>query len=111
MEKADMDVDTVANVRRRINELTEIIKGYQEELKDEENSHQKWNELQKKLVDFYNFCSEMLTMINDPEYTPSYKDKRDAIEFFGINAIITGTKDDPKVEVTVNPPLIVSLLT
>ena len=111
MEKEEMDPDTVVNANRRIKELGEIIKEGETELHDAENSHKKWNELQDRLIDFHNTCTQMRVNIDDPEYTPSYQDKRKAIEFLGIHASITGTTNEPIIKMTVDPPSIMSLST
>ena len=108
MEKDDLDNDTVISLKRRLQELKNEIKIYEEELKDEARIHEKWKAQQEKLERFHKFCKEMLEKIDDPSYTPTYQEKRDALEFLGLKLKVSNFKGDPKIEFILDPPSLAS---
>jgi len=109
LEKNELEEDSVNAIKHRLKELTQMINGYESELREEEISHTKWEELQVKLDKLHKFCADMREKIDDYTYTPTYKEKRDALEFFGILVKVSGGKGKPKLEVISNPPSIVSI--
>jgi hypothetical protein len=110
MEKDDLDMDTANILKRRLKELMDIIKACEAELIDEEAMHRKWKEHQERVDKFHNFCKLMREKIGDSAYVPTYEEKRETLEFFGVIVKVSGFKGEPKIEITVNPPSIVSML-
>lgn len=110
MEKGDMDYDTVDSLKLRIKDTAKAIEAYTEELNKEANTQKKWEDVQKRLNKLHKFCSDMREKIDDPNYEPTYQEKRDAIELFGITVTVLGFKKALKMDVSVNPPSIMSLL-
>lgn len=102
-----LDKETEEWLSRELRDLAEKKKGYEGELKTTEDRHDKYTLLQSRLAEFHQRCQELR---ENPEFTPSDAFKRDAIDFFGITAIIWQQDHKPHYKIESNPPLIVSLL-
>ncbi|QBD80467.1 recombinase family protein [Ktedonosporobacter rubrisoli] len=108
LEDEDLDDDTYTDIKARLKELADRKRGYEDELNAETNIHEEWKREQEKLRNFHRRCREMREQLNDPEYETDYAFKREAIEFFGITAIVWKTDHNPRIEIMCNPPSIVS---
>jgi DNA invertase Pin-like site-specific DNA recombinase len=108
LEDEDLDDDTYSEIKLRLKELADLKRGYENELAREINIHEEWRKAQDQLKYFHKRCQEMREKIDDPEYIPEGKFKREAIEFFGITAWIRKAGSDQRVEIQLNPPSIVS---
>lgn len=80
------------------------------QLEDERAFQQKYNQLQERIAEFHQRCREWREKLGDPEFTPTYQFMRDACEFFGITAIVYKFGHDPRFEIQVRPPSIMSLI-
>ena len=74
------------------------------------DTHAMWLQLEAKLDEVHQRCQEWREKLNDPEFIPPYKEKRELCEFFGITIICYQNGHKPPYETEVNPPSIVSLL-
>ncbi len=109
LEKDDLESDSITAINHRLKELSQMISSYESELQQEETSYMKWKELQIKLNKLHKFCADMREKLDDHTYMPTYKEKRDALEFFGVSVKVSGGKGKPKLEVTASPPSIISM--
>lgn len=110
LTELDLDEDTEVWLSGQLRELATDKQSYEEELKSSENVHEKWKKIQERLDELHEFCRKMREHLNDPHFIPTYQQKRDACEFFGITAIIWKQGHKPHYEFTADPPSIVSLL-
>ena len=83
-------------------------RGYEHELTLESNIHEEWKKAQEHLKNFHRKCDEYREIIDDLNYEPDYKFKREAIEFFGIVVRVWRKQDGHRMEAESNPPSIVS---
>src|SRR5260370_42328396 len=83
LEDEDMDDDTYADVKLRLQKLAEMKRGYENALTVEGNIHEGWKKEQEQLNNFHRKCDEYRKKIDDHNYEPDYEFKREAIEFFG----------------------------
>ncbi len=81
LEDEDLDDDTYADVKRRLKELVDLKRGYENELNTEVNIHDEWMKVQEKLKHFHKRCQEMRERLDDPDYEPDYTFQREAVEF------------------------------
>ena len=108
LEDEDLDDETYAEVKARLKELADLKKGYESELAKEINIHEEWRKIQDQLTHFHKRCQEMREKLDDLEYKPDDKFKREAIQFFGITAWVWKTNHKPRIEIQLNPPSIAS---
>ncbi len=78
--------------------------------RDEQAVQEKYNKVQQRLLAFYKRCAEWREKLDDPEFNPPYKFRRDAIEFFGITAIAYRSGSRPRAETQTDPPSIMSIV-
>ena len=71
---------------------------------------QKYNQLQERIEQFHQRCSEWREKVDDPEFTPTYEFMRDACEFFGITAIVYKFGREHRFEIQARTPSIMSLI-
>ena len=83
---------------------------YLQALADEQSFQEKYRLLQRRLADFRLKCQEWREKVNDPKFIPLWQLKRDAVEFFGITAIVYKAGSDPRFEIQVTLPSIMSLI-
>ncbi len=108
LEDEDMDDDTYADVKRRLRELADQKRAYESELAIEINVHEEWKKTQDQLRHFHKRCQEMREKLDDPNYDPDSKFKREALEFFGITVWVWKADHNPRIEIQSNPSFIVS---
>src|SRR5262249_7761387 len=108
LEDEDLDDETYTNVKRRLKELADLKRGYEKELATEIDIHEEWKKTQDQLRNFHKRCQEMREKLDDPEYEPDNKFKREAIEFFGITAWVWKADHKPRIDIQLNPPSIAS---
>ena len=111
MEDEDLDDDTYTDIKRRLAELANLKKGYESELKKEINIHDEWKKTQEQLNHFNKRCQQMLIQLNDPTYEVDYEFKREVIEFLGIIVRVWRSDHNPRFEIELNVPSIVSSTT
>ncbi len=80
------------------------------ELADEQELQEKYKKVQKRVAEFHRRCQEWRENLDNPDFKPSYKFKRDACEFFGITATVWKNDHHPRYTLESRPPSIVSLL-
>lgn len=105
-----LDRNTEDVLTMRLKEIEKLEYEYNSELLDDDKIHQQWEEAQKRLEKLHRKCAVMREKLNDPNYEPDYKTKREYIEFFGITAIIWEDKHHPRFTIQSKFPEIVSPL-
>jgi len=110
LEDEDLDPETYQDIKLRLKRYAEEKVGYEEEFKRSKSIHEKWRELERRLDELHQCCAEMREKMSHPEYIPSYEQKREACELFGIHAIIWAQDHKPRFEIKCEPPSIARLL-
>lgn len=105
-----LDKGTEEFINQRLNELAKEEQGYLDELNNTQNTYEQWNKLQERLKEFHQRCAKMRDQLDDPDFESSYEFKRDACEFFGIQAVVWRQGHKPRFKIESNPPSIVTLL-
>jgi hypothetical protein len=89
MSKARMlDRSTEERLAKELKELERQEQGFNGELQTDEIIRKQWDKTQKELQHLHQKCIKMQEKLKEPTYEPSYKDKRDMIEFFGMTVIL-----------------------
>ena len=105
-----LDKGTEEFLMAQLHQLADQEDDCQRELARDEVTHEKWNQLQLKLDELHKRCEEMREKISDHNYDPSYDEKRDLVEFFGITATVWKKGHSPRFKIECNPPDIMSLI-
>jgi hypothetical protein len=109
LEDPELDDDSYADVKRRLRELKNDKDALAKEQSVQINVHEEWKKAQKKLANFHKRCAEMRDKLDDPEFEADFEFKREAIEFFGIKAVVWKKEHKPHFDITSNPLDIVSM--
>ena len=99
-----------ASFHKQAEELAAQEQECQELLAKDIDERATWLQVEAKLDELHKRCQEWREKLNDPEFIPPYKQKRELCEFFGITLICYRNRHEPPYEVEVNPPSIVSHL-
>lgn len=108
LEDEDLDDETYADIKRRLKELAEMKRGYESALNTEIDVHEEWRKAQEKLNHFHKRCQEMHEKLDDPDFNPDHRFKREAIEFFGIVVWVWKTDHRPRFEIEYYTPSLAS---
>ncbi len=111
LEDPELDDDTYADVKRRLREFKNDKDALEKELSVQINVHEEWKKAQQKLANFHKRCQEMREKLDDPQFEPDFAFKREAVEFFGIRAIVWRKNHKPHFDITCSPLDIVSMTT
>lgn len=107
IKKRTLDRKTEDHLTTQLHQLADQEQKWQDELAKDEDLHQQWRKIQEKLDKLHERCVAMREKLRDPGYTPTYGEKRELLEFFGITAIVWKKGHDPHFDVVANPPSIV----
>ena len=110
MMEGKLDPDTREFLTAQLQQLNEQEKGWTTQLAKAGEVHNKWKQVHDKLEELRNECAKMRENINDPNYTLSYRKKRDFVEYLGIYAIVWRHGHRPHFKVECNPPDIANLI-
>jgi hypothetical protein len=99
IKERKLDRNTEDVLTSRLKELEQLEYQYNSELLDDDKIHREWEIVQRELEKLHKKCATMRERLEDPTYTPSYKDKRDMIEFFGITAILWEEGHKPRIKI------------
>jgi hypothetical protein len=109
MQEGKLDTGTKDFLTGQLQLLGKQEEDCLKELADEQALQEKYKKLQKRIAEFHRRCTEWRENLNNPQFKPSYKFKRDAVEFFGISAIVWKNGTQPRYKLESRPPSIVSL--
>jgi site-specific DNA recombinase len=99
-----LDRNTEGVLTNRLKELEQLEYQYNSELLDDSRIHQQWEATQRKLEMIHQKCAVMREKLNDSTYEPSYKEKQEMIEFFGIFATIWERGHRPRFKIGLKLP-------
>ncbi len=104
------DQGTLQFLDAQLKQLADQEEGCMRELARDEDIHEKWKKVQKKLDELHMECADIRKHLDDSNYEPSYETKREILGFLGIQAVVWKKGRTPNFEIRCNPPSIVSLL-
>lgn len=104
IKERKLDRNTEGALTNRLKELEQLEYKYNSELLDDSKVHQQWDAAQRKLEKIHQKCAAMREKLSDPVYEPSYKEKREMIEFFGIFATIWENGHKPRFKIGLKLP-------
>jgi hypothetical protein len=87
-EEGELDRETIEEYTLRMKQLKQEEQQLETEYADDDKIHREWEKAQRELERLHKKCATMREKLKDPTYTPSYKEKRDMIEFLGITVIL-----------------------
>ena len=108
-EEGTLDTGTREFLTGQLTLLAKQEEEARKQLDDERVFQQKYNQLQERIAQFHQRCSEWREKLDDPEFTPDYDFMRDACEFFGITAIVYKFGHNPRFEIQARTPSLMSL--
>jgi len=92
----------------RLEEVAGQRLAFQLEIDRLSRMHEQWSEAQAKIDAFAVWCYETRTHLDNPDYAPTYREKREALEYLGICAMLFKMDHDPYIQIEVSPPDIMS---
>ncbi len=110
MKKRKPDSGTIDYLTKQLQDIAKEIEGYETQQEEEEQLHHQWRTVEEELTELHRFCAEMREKMSDPDYIPPFQKKREALEFFGITAILWGTDHKPRYQIEFDPPSVVTPL-
>ena len=105
------DRDELENIRGRIAVLQKKKRDLERMLIDLENEEEEHRKIDKAVSDFLLWCEKVRPFIDDPDYTPTYAEKRRAVVILGIAATIFPAGSDIRYTLDLKPPSIMEVLT
>ena len=117
MKTGELDRATREFLTSELRRLNDDKRQWTTQLSKVGEVHDKWKQVHDKLEELLMECEKMRENMSDSNYTPSYKTKRDFIEYLGVTVTVwrpgyvnpeTGKSQRYKVEC--NPPDITTLI-
>jgi hypothetical protein len=102
------DPTTRAILMSRLEELAKLKVGYEDQYDQILRFRINWEDAMRALDEFKAWCSEVRPQLDDEDFTPTYKQKRDALEMIGIRVVVFKEDHTPRFRVEVSPPNIMS---
>jgi len=110
MKKTRLSERTIASLNAELTVLEQQEQDARRDLDDKQKMQQKQEDLERRIGEFHQQCQEWREKLDDPEFTPTFKFKHDAVLFFGINATVWRVDHKPRYLFHTDPPEIVELL-
>lgn len=110
MMEGKLDPDTKEFLISQLHHLNEQEQRWTTQLAKVGEAHDRWKKGHNKLEELREECAIMREHIHDPNYTLSYKTKRDFVEYLGITAIVWRPEHKPRFKIECNPPDIATLI-
>jgi hypothetical protein len=109
MIKGTLDKETEDFLTSELQKLTEQEEMKKREIHSEVSEEEKLNKLHQEVIALQHYCTSIIVKIDDPEYTVSYDEKREALEKLGIHAHVYKKGNAHRVKMECKPPFIVSI--
>jgi DNA repair exonuclease SbcCD ATPase subunit len=110
MKTGELDRETREFLTSELRRLNDDKHQWTTQLSKVGETHDKWKKVHKKLDELLRECEKMRENMNDSNYIPSYKTKRDFIEYLGITVTVWRPEHRPRFKVECNPPDITTLI-
>ncbi len=104
------DPDAQATLGLRVAALTRQKNALEEERDRVQRTHINWKEAEEAYLDFVAWCDEVRDELTNPEFTPSYQRKREAIERIGLKAYVFKPGHKPRIQIKTAPPEIMNTI-
>ncbi len=83
-----LDRSTEGVLSQRLKEIDQLVHDYNSDLSDDIRIQQEWQAAEKELERLHKRCTVMRDKLAKPTYSPTFSEKRDLVEFFGLTATI-----------------------
>lgn len=110
MKKTRLSERTIASLSAELTALEQQEQEARKNLADEQRMQQKQEDLEQRIAEFHQQCEEWRENLDDPEFTPTFKFKHDAVLYFGITATVWKNDHRPRYLFYYDSPEIVELL-
>ncbi len=108
------DDDTYAELKTRLLALEKEKHELEQMLKEKDAEEEECVAIAKEIERFERWANEVRPLLADPEYQPTFEEKRAAILVLGIRAVVCPATDEimneARVQIEVSPPLIIKAL-
>jgi hypothetical protein len=102
--------DAQATLGLRVAALSKQKIGLEEERDRIRRVQIHWKEAEEAYLDFVAWCDEVRDELTNPDFTPSYQRKREAIERIGLKAYVFKPGHKPRVDIDTAPPEIMDTI-
>jgi site-specific DNA recombinase len=102
------DNDTIGMLQQRLADLEKEKRGLETMLQEAEDEDEKTQEIEDMLCKFEQWTQEVRPFLDDPDYVPTYEDKRTAMLVLGIKATIGYANTPQRFTLELAPPQIMS---
>lgn len=92
---------------KRLEELALLKEGYEEQYDAMLRYRINWEDAMRALDNFKAWCDEIRPKLTNPDYQPSYREKREALEIIGIKVAAFQATHDPRFRLDIDPPDII----
>jgi len=110
MQEGNVDKGTRDYFTVQLQFLAKEEQDAQRELNDENAFQKKYYKLQERIAAFHLQCETWRKQLDDPEFTPAFAFKREALLFFGISVTVRRIGEKPRHDFHTDPCQIVELL-
>jgi tRNA/tmRNA/rRNA uracil-C5-methylase (TrmA/RlmC/RlmD family) len=110
MRKKDLSEQTIAILGKDLKELEQQEKEAREHLANQQEVQQQYEDLDRRIAEFHQQCTEWGEKLDDSEFTPDFHFYQEAVIFFGISVKVWKVGSEPPYEIQTRPPAIVELL-
>jgi DNA invertase Pin-like site-specific DNA recombinase len=93
---------------KRLDELATLKVGYEDQYDQILRFRINWEDAMRSLDEFKKWCDSVRPELTNPDFQPTYKQMRDALEMIGIRVIVFRENHNPRFIVEVSPPDIMS---
>lgn len=105
------DRDMIEMLQERLVKLQKEKRGLEVLLEEENTVQEEEEKIEEAIAKFETWAARVRPLLDDPDYHPSYDDKRSAIVVLGITATVYPAGSRERYKLVVSPPNIVSLIT
>ena len=103
MLEGALDQGTRDFLTRELNQLSMQAQDWNTKLLENEDVHKRWQAVDDKLTEIHETCQCVRENMSDPEYIPTYQEKRDLLDFFHIRVLVYRTGEKQRFKITSNP--------
>jgi len=102
-QEGRLDKGTREYLSGQLNILAQQEEDALKQLADEQAFQDKYTKLQERIAQFHQQCRAWREKLDDPQFTPSFDFKREALLFFGISITVRKQGTEPRYMVYADP--------
>jgi site-specific DNA recombinase len=105
-----VDIPTRNHINGQLQILAKQEEEALQEFADEQAFQEKYNKLEQRVAKFHRQCEEWRNQLDNPEFTPTFDFKREALLFLGVTVTVWRAGTEPRFVPHSDPPEIMELL-